>query len=303
MHLATTIPSTALAFPSTNGVLLLEANPLVDLRAGPVTKSEFERRAAEMKARNLVQPRFRNLPPPRSIFAPPRAAPAPAKVYVRDFLREVDIKRLSSPLAAIKKLDQLETDRDGLLDLTPADLQISVSPDLLLRGIKAYDAVLAAAAERGWPLKLREGVALRVMVSSEPLELAVTEKTEPLSEIKVRPGERRPRRPTGALVVSMTAGYVEAVASRMAEEGQQVPESDVAKWVSGRHPAPFRRETAGTNTDWGCCPVTGRCPLAQTVQAGCTNTGDRGRREILRIDNEIQKLRSRLLRGCERHPC
>jgi len=152
----TTLSSTAgpRAFSSTNGVLLLEAYPLVDRRAGRATKSEFERRAAEMRARNLEQPRFRNLQPPRSIFAPPRATLAPAKVYVRDFLREVDIKQLSQPLAAIKKLDKLETDRDGLLDLKQADLQISVSPDLLLRGVRAYDAVLKAAAERAWPLKI-----------------------------------------------------------------------------------------------------------------------------------------------------
>ena len=172
-----------------------------------MTKSEFERRAAEMKARNLTRPRFRMLSPPRSIFAPPLATPSHATVYVHDFLREVDIKRLSPPLAAIKELDKLETERDGLLDLKQAGLQISVSPDLLLRGIKAYDAVLKAAADRDWPLEIREGVVLRISVSSEPLELAVTEKTEPMSEIKVRPGERRPRRPTGALVVSLTAGY------------------------------------------------------------------------------------------------
>jgi hypothetical protein len=216
LHRATTLSSTAgpLALPSTNGVLLLEADPLVDRRDRPVTKSEFERRAAEMKARNLAQPgRFRNLSPPRSIFAPPRATPVPAKVYVRDFLREVDIKRLSPPLAAIKRLDKLETDRDGLLDLVPASLHISVSPDLLLRGIKAYDAVLRTAAERGWPLQIREGVVLRIMISNEPLELAITENTEPIPEVKVRPGERRPRRPTGALVVSMTSGYRKAMIS------------------------------------------------------------------------------------------
>src|SRR5580693_8743659 len=78
-------------------------------QAGPVTKSEFERRAAEMKARNLSAPRYRNLPPPRSIFAPPRDTASPAKVYVRDFLRDVDINRLSPPLGAIKKLGKLET--------------------------------------------------------------------------------------------------------------------------------------------------------------------------------------------------
>jgi len=194
-------------------VLLLEADPLVDRRAGQVTKSEFERRAAEMKARNLAHPRFRSLSPLRSIFAPLRATPAPTKVYVRDFLREVDIKQLSAPLAAIKKLDKLEADRDGLLDLKDADLQISVSPDLLLRGIQAYDAVLRAVEERGWPLQIREGVVLRVVVSNEPLELAVAEKTDPIAEIKVRPGERRPRRPTGALVVSLTAGYRKVLVS------------------------------------------------------------------------------------------
>src|SRR5580692_10925287 len=129
-----------------------------------------------MKARNLSAPRYRNLPPPRSIFAPPLDTRSPAKVYIRDFLREVDIKRLNPPLAAIKKLDVLQTDRDGLLDLTPADLHISVSPDLLLRGIKAYDAVLKAASARGWPLEIREGVVLRIMICGEPLELAVIER-------------------------------------------------------------------------------------------------------------------------------
>src|SRR5579863_3045195 len=118
-----------------------------------------------MKARNLTRPRFRMLSPPRSIFAPPLATPFPATVYVRDFLREVEIKRLSPPLAAIKKLDRLETDRDGLLDLKQAGLQISVSPDVLLRGIKAYDAVLRTAAARGWPLKINEGSVLRVIIS------------------------------------------------------------------------------------------------------------------------------------------
>jgi hypothetical protein len=119
----------------------------------------------------------------------------------------VDIKRLSPRLAAIKKLDKLETDRDGLLDLKYAGLQLSVSPDLLLRGVRAYDAVLRAASARAWPLEIREGVVLRIMICGEPLELAVTEKTEPTLEVKVRPGERRPRRPTGVLVVSLTTGY------------------------------------------------------------------------------------------------
>jgi hypothetical protein len=165
------------------------------------------------------------LSPPRSIFAPPLATPFPAKVYVRDFLRDVDMKRLSPPLAGFKKLDRLETDRDGLLDLTPAGTHISVSPDLLRRGITAYDAVVRAAAERGWSLKISEGVALRIIVASEPLELAVTEKTEPVAEVKVRPGERRPRRPTGALVVSLTTGYRKVMVSDKIEITRIVRES------------------------------------------------------------------------------
>ena len=104
----------------------------------------------------------------------------------------MDITQLSAPLAAIKKLDKLETDRDGLVALKQAGLQISVSPDLLQRGIRAFDAVLRAAAERGWLLKIIEGVVLRIMISSEPLALAVTEKTEPIAEVKVRPGNVAP---------------------------------------------------------------------------------------------------------------
>jgi len=121
--------------------------------------------------------------------------------------------RFSPPLAAIKKLDKLETDRDGLLDLSEAGFQISVSPDLLLRETKAYDAVLCAAAGRDWPLKITQVAVLRVIISGEPFDLAVTEKTEPIADVKVRPGERRPRRPAGALVVSLTAGYRKVMAS------------------------------------------------------------------------------------------
>lgn len=178
-----------------------------------MTKSEFERRASEMRERNQQKRRFRTLPPPRSIFAPPRAVQHPVKVWVRDFLRTSDIDHLSAPVRAIKKLDRLETDRDGLLDLAPAGFRISVSPELLLRAINAYDAVLKAATERGWSIQSDEGVVLRLVISGEPLELAVAEKTEPVSGITVRPGERRPRKPAGALVATLTAGYQKAMIS------------------------------------------------------------------------------------------
>jgi hypothetical protein len=160
-----------------------------------------------LKARNLAQRQFRNLPPPHSIFAPPRPATPPSKVYVHDFLRNADIDRLSPLLAAIKNLGTLETDRDGLLNLTQAGLQISVSPDLLLRGIRAYDTVLKGAAERCLPFEMADGSVPKILICGEPLEVVVKENTEPVPGIRVRPGERRPQRPTGSLVVSLTAGY------------------------------------------------------------------------------------------------
>jgi hypothetical protein len=72
---------------------------------------------------------------------------------------------------------------------------------------------LKTAAERGWPLKIREGGVLRIIICGEPVELAVMERTEPIVDVKVRPGERRPRRPAGALVVNLTAGYRKVVIS------------------------------------------------------------------------------------------
>lgn len=83
-------------------------------------KAEFERRAAEMKARNLEQRQYRTLPPPRSVFAPPPATPAQTKVHLRDFLRDADIRDLSPQLAQLKRIRTLETDRDGLLNIREA---------------------------------------------------------------------------------------------------------------------------------------------------------------------------------------
>jgi hypothetical protein len=82
---------------------------------------------------------------------------------VRDHLWESDLSRLSPQLAAIKKLDALETDRDGLLGLAHAGVQISISPELLLRAIRACDGILAVAVERGSSVKANEG-ALRILV-------------------------------------------------------------------------------------------------------------------------------------------
>jgi hypothetical protein len=141
------------------------------------------------------------------------ATAAPAKVIILDYLRDSDLSRLSPQLAAIKKLDTLETDRDGLLSLAQAGVQISVSPELLARAIRACNAVLGAALERGWSVEEPDGGALRILVAGGSFELAVTEKTEPAPGIRVRPGERCPRKPNGALVVSLTAGDRKAMIS------------------------------------------------------------------------------------------
>ena len=172
-----------------------------------VDKAEFERRAAEMKARNLERRRFRDIPPPRSVFAPPLRSVPPAKVYDRDYFQNADFEKLNQPLARIRKLDRIETDRDGLLDLSAAGLQISVSPDLIIRGVHAYDAVLKLAAQKGWAIDTDDSAHVKLVVCRELLEPAVAEKTDPIAGITVRPGERRPRRPTGALVISLSAGY------------------------------------------------------------------------------------------------
>ena len=52
---------------------------------------------------------------------------------------------------------------------------------------------------------------LRLAISGEPLDLAVTEKTEPEQGVTVQPGERRPRKPAGALVATLTTGDQKAM--------------------------------------------------------------------------------------------
>jgi hypothetical protein len=139
---------------------------------------------------------------------------------MRDYLSDSDLNRLSRHLAAIRKLDSLETDRDRLLSLAHAGVRVSVSPELLRRAIRAYDLVLKDAAERGWSLRTPEGGILRVPVAGGSFELAVTEKTEPIPGIRVRPGERCPRRPNGSFTVSLTSGNRKAAIS--VKRGAQV---------------------------------------------------------------------------------
>ncbi len=169
-------------------------------------KSEFERRAAEMKARNLASKR-RPVRIPRpwllQIATPPTAPPV--KLYVRDLLSDADFQHFSPPLSAIKRLGQLDTDSDGLFDLGRTGLNISVSPDHLVRGVEIYDAVLKAAAAQGLIVKQPEGSALQIVVNGEPLLLAVAEKTETIPSSPMTPVGRLPRRATGTLSAAFSA--------------------------------------------------------------------------------------------------
>jgi hypothetical protein len=176
-------------------------------------RSDFERRAAEMRTKNLGQRQFRSIPPSRSVFAPPRVDVRPVKVHLRDFITNADLGQLSPQLAQIKKLGTLETDRDGLVSLKAAGVQISVSPEILLRTIKVYDAVLREVAKRGWPIQTNEGSCLKVVICEEALELAVAEETDPIPGIQVRPGERRPRRPAGSLTINISDSFRSAKVS------------------------------------------------------------------------------------------
>ncbi len=165
-----------------------------------------------MKRRNLANRQYRPVPPPPDIFAKPPARDQPEKVSIRDFLPPSDLDRLTPHLAPIKKLGSMETDRDGLLNLGATGLNIVVSPELLVRAIEACDAVLKGAGDQGWPITKEEN-GLRITVFDELLEIEVTEKVDPVPGVHVRPGDRRPRRPTGVLVVALKAGYQKAMVS------------------------------------------------------------------------------------------
>jgi len=84
------------------------------------------------------------------------------------------------------------------MSLKTAGIYITVSPELLLRAVKVYDSVLREVTRKAWPIQTTNGVPLKVVICEEPLELAVTEETDPISGVEVRPGERRPRRLAGS---------------------------------------------------------------------------------------------------------
>jgi hypothetical protein len=79
-----------------------------------MTKSEFERRAAQMKEQQLAKRQYRTAPPPRSIIEPIRQpVHAKVKVHFRDFVPEGELNQIGPQLSAIKNFalwKQIETD-------------------------------------------------------------------------------------------------------------------------------------------------------------------------------------------------
>jgi hypothetical protein len=103
----------------------------------------------------------------------------------------------------------METDRDGLIDLRGTGVQMAVSPDLIVRAVALFNAVLKGATKRGWMVKAgaSPGAHLRVSITGEEMDFIVEEKTEPIPGLLAAPGGRRPRRPTGNLQVTLGSGY------------------------------------------------------------------------------------------------
>ena len=83
-----------------------------------MTKSEFEQRAAEMRARNLAA-RTRQAPPPSvtAISIGPAWAPTKQRIRVKEALAAVDFSDFDPALKAVRRVGTIETDRDGLIDL------------------------------------------------------------------------------------------------------------------------------------------------------------------------------------------
>jgi hypothetical protein len=175
-----------------------------------MTKSEFEQRAAEMRARNLAA-RTRQAPPPSvtAISIAPAWTPTKQRIRVKEALAAVDFSDFDPALKAVKRVGTIETDRDGLIDLRGTGVQIAVSPELIGRGVVLCNAVLKGATKRGWMVKAGAppGAYLRVSITGEQLDFIVEEKVEPIPDLRAAPGGRRPRRPTGNLQVTLGSGY------------------------------------------------------------------------------------------------
>jgi hypothetical protein len=175
-----------------------------------MTKSEFQQRAAEMRARNLAA-RTRQAPPHpvAAINVAPARTPTKQRIRVKESLAGVNFTDFDPALKAVRRVGTMETDRDGLINLRGAGVQIAVSPELIVRSVVLCNAVLKGATKRGWMIKVggSPGAHLCLSISGEQLDFTIEEKTEPIPDLFAPPGGRRPRRPTGKLQLTLGAGY------------------------------------------------------------------------------------------------
>ena len=124
-------------------------------------------------------------------------------------LAGIDFSDFDPALKAVRRVAAMETDRDGLIDLRGTGVQITVSPELILRGVVLCNAVLKGASERGWTVKTAAspGAHLRLAINGEHLDFLIEERTEPIPGFFAAPGARRLRRPTGKLQLTLGAGF------------------------------------------------------------------------------------------------
>ena len=174
---------------------------------------ELERRAAEMRARNLAARSRQTQPPPApSVDFVLPSIPIKRKIRLQESLADVDFSDFHPALKSVRRVGGMETDRDGLIDLRATGVQIAVSPELIARAVVLCNAVLKGALKRGWMVKPGDstGARLSVSIGGEQLDFAVEEKAEPIPGLHAAPGARRTRGPTGNLQLILGSGYQKA---------------------------------------------------------------------------------------------
>ena len=121
----------------------------------PMMTPELERRAAEMRARNLAARTRQTQPPPApSVDFVLPSIPIKRKIRLQESLADVDFSDFHPSLKSVRRDRQgMRTDRDGLIDLRGTGVQIAVSPELIARAVVLFNAVLKGALERGWMVK------------------------------------------------------------------------------------------------------------------------------------------------------
>ena len=168
-----------------------------------------------MKARNLAQRQFRPMPPPRSVFAPPRVdVPDRRRSIFRDFITECGLWPIEPSTGSNQKTRYARNgsrragEPEGRRGANSSQSRTFVaSGQGLRRGSPGSGyARLGHSAKPVAPC-------FKIIICDEPLELAVTEETDPIPGIEVRPGERRPRRPAGSLTISVSDSFRSAKVS------------------------------------------------------------------------------------------